>query len=263
MSYLFFTASQHRSEWGPSITNEETESPEKPPSINTCYTVRSGCELPEGWAELLVTLDVLHTQPSRKSILVCYMNEWMSNHPVCLNLPSTCWSTEVFSSLVVAKSDAGNSTGKVTRHWGLDLCWAAREWARNRPLWVQTAAWRHEPNGKSTEGHAARSRRQAFLIQFIPSSRSGQGSPRQDEWQADPSFLTPVQCLNAMNQAGHEVSTSFQWKLMVLWFPPELWWSLGSLTLLVQTLSHECSSMWGTEWDGIKAKLKVILKHIQ
>lgn len=42
---------------------------------------------------------------------------------------------------------------------------------------------------------------------------------------------TPAQCLDAINQAAPDVPTSFQWKLVVLRFPPEPWCGLGPLSL--------------------------------
>ena len=94
--------------------------------------------------------------------------------------------------------------------------------------------------------------------------RSGQATIPVREGAGRLVSLTPVQSLSTTNQAGQEVSTSFQWNLVVLPFPPELWWSLGSWTLCA------CSSLWpqmqlavGTKWNRIKAKLKIILKPNQ
>lgn len=39
--------------------------------------------------------------------------------------------------------------------------------------------------------------------------------------------FTPAPCLHAINQAAPDVPTSFQWKLVVLRFPPEPWCGLG------------------------------------
>lgn len=89
---------------------------------------------------------------------------------------------------------------------------------------------------------------------------TGQARP-QSQWGRGAGtliILTPVQSLNAANQAGQEVSTSFQWNLVVLRFPSassETWWFYGfhlssgkawrpKPCMLVQAFDHKCSSLW-------------------
>ena len=132
------------------------------------------------------------------------------------------------------------------------------------PFQVQRwGRWRHGPNERA-ESDAAGSQRRDFLTQSPlaigqarPQSQWGRGTGRLIS-------LTPVRSLNTTNQAGREVSTSFQWNLVVLRFPPELWWSLASWTPCA------CSNLWpqmqlavGTKQNRIKAKLKIILKPNQ
>lgn len=171
---------------------------------------------------------------------------------------------EPFSSPVTAKPDAGTSWGKAASYYAgsfISLLKSERTGKKWNSLWKSKSGDRGMNHTGEVQSHAVP--KQAFLVHFTTGARPGH-SAKGGRATGRHTILTPVQCLSDTNQSGKLVSTSFQWKVVVLWFPPELWYSLGPQScLLVQALSHKWSSMWGTVWNRIKAKLKIILKHNQ
>ena len=149
----------------------------------------------------------------------------------------------------------------------LGLSWRPWDGARDGTAWAFPSPKRGVGGGmdqmEEQREWCCRIPKMGFPNIFTTGYRSGQATSPMREGAGRLVSLTPVQSLSTTNQAGREVSTSFQWNL-VLRFPPELWWILGCWTLCA------CSSLWpqmqltvGTKWNRIKAKLKIILKPNQ